>query len=484
MKISHKLVAGNMLAMALLFNQSLLNAQTVNSLVSTSADQTDLSLTIYNNNLALIKDTRQIAFNKDFNRLAFEEVSAKIQPETAILRNTGNPDAITTLEQNFDFDLLTPQKLLDRFVGETVTVIQTNPSTGKETEKKARVLSTNGGVVLQIDDQIETGLPGRIVYPRVPENLRSQPTLLIDLMQKKAGKEKVELTYLSKGLHWKADYIATIHNTEKALDLNAWVTLTNQSGASYQNASLQLVAGDVNQVSEQRLAAPRLERTMAMSSAVDAVQQEALFDYQLYSLPRKTDLLNNQTKQVALFSSINIPVTKSYVHEGQTFYYLNQTRELGTKLKASILLTLNNNTASHLGFSLPKGIVRSYKRDQQQNLQFVGEDRINHTAIDEEIQLDLGKAFEISIEKSQTDFKIISRSSNRGMISESEYEIIVSNAKTEDIILTLKEPIPGDWEILSETLKHEKKDASYAQWLLKVPANGKTILKYKVRIQH
>jgi len=484
MKNSHKLFAVNLFTATLLFGFSSTNTLANNSLISTSTDQSALALTIYNNNLALIKDVRTITFNKGLNRLAFEEVSGKIQPETAILRSTRDPAAITTLEQNFDFDLLTPQKLLEMYVGENVKIIKTNPATGKESEKQAKVLSTSGGVVLQIDGHVETGLPGRIVYPHVPENLRNQPTLFVDLLTKSKAKQQVELTYLSKGLHWKADYIATIRDDEKAIDLNAWVTLTNQSGTSYKNASLQLVAGDVNQVSEQRLSSSRLERTMAMSAKADTVQQEVLFDYQLYSMPRKTNLANNQTKQITLFNASNIPVTKSYVHNGQPYYYLNQTRNLGKKIKASIELQFKNNTAHNLGFALPKGIVRSYKRDQQQNLQFVGEDRINHTAVDEKIELNLGKAFEINIEKNQTDFKIISRSSHRGMISESEYEIEVSNAKPDDIKLTLSEPIPGDWEILSESIKHEKTTASRAKWQLTVPAKGKTTLKYKVRIQH
>src|SRR5262245_24004892 len=218
---------------------------------STLADQQSVAVTIYNENLALIKDTRRITFDQGANRLALREVSGQMRPETAALRSLTHPGALALLEQNFDFDLLTPAKLLEKYVGRDVRIARVHPQTGVETMEVATVLAANNGVVLKIGDRIETGLPGRIVYDGVPANLRDRPTLVSELISNRAGQQTVELSYLSGGLAWKADYVAELNGSDTALDLNGWVTLTNKSGTAYPNAKLQLVAGDVNRVREE-----------------------------------------------------------------------------------------------------------------------------------------------------------------------------------------------------------------------------------------
>ena len=224
-------------------------------IVSTLADQTAVAVTIYNNNLALIKDTRRVRLARDFNKLAWRGVSAQMRAETAQLRNLASPTGFRLLEQNFDFDLLTPEKLLEKYLGKEVIVIRTHPTTGLETREPATVLATNGGVVLKFSDRIETGIPGRLAFVSVPDNLRDTPTLVMSLTNPAAGEQNLELTYLSQGLSWRADYVAELNARDDRLDLNGWVTLTNQSGAAYPQAKLQLVAGNVNVVSES-LAAP------------------------------------------------------------------------------------------------------------------------------------------------------------------------------------------------------------------------------------
>src|SRR2546423_7984442 len=225
---------------------------------STLKDQQSVAVTIYNENLALVKDTRRVTLESGANRLALREVSGRMRPETASLRSLTHPGDFTPIEQNFDFDLLTPAKLLEKYVGRTVRVVKTHPTTGVETTEPATVLAANSGVVLKIGDRIETGLPGRIVYDGVPPNLRDQPTLVTELHSARAGSQTVELSYLSGGLAWKADYVAELNARDDALDLNGWVTLTNTSGTAYPNAKLQLVAGDVNRVrDEMKLAAAR-----------------------------------------------------------------------------------------------------------------------------------------------------------------------------------------------------------------------------------
>jgi len=279
---------------------------------STLTDQHAVAVTIYNQDLALVKDTRKVQLKSGLNALALRDVSAQMRPETALLRSLSNPGSFSTLEQNFDFDLLTPEKMLEKYVGKTVTIVKTNPQTGAETAEKATVLSANNGVVLKVGNRIETGVPGRIVYDDVPDNLRDRPTLVTQLSNKTAGEQKVELSYLTGGLGWKADYVAELNDKDDKLDLSGWVTLTNTSGTSYNNAKLQLVAGDVNRVQEEmRPAMKRKMEMMAADAAAPApMAEEGLLEYHLYTLDRPTTIKENQTKQVSLLSANSVPVKK------------------------------------------------------------------------------------------------------------------------------------------------------------------------------
>src|SRR5574339_439348 len=252
---------------------------------STLADQQSVAVTIYNENLALVKDQRRIGFDAGRNRLALREVSARMRPETALLRSLSHPGSLSLLEQNFDVDLLTPAKLLEKYVGRQVRVFRINPKSGEESFEIATVLAATGGVVLRIGNRIETGLPGRIVYDGVPANLRDRPTLVSELDAARNGSQTVELSYLSGGLSWKADYVAELNAADNALDLSGWVTLTNSSGTAYPNARLQLVAGDVNRVrDEMRYAAKNGAMRAERVAAAPAMAQEQLFEYHLYTL--------------------------------------------------------------------------------------------------------------------------------------------------------------------------------------------------------
>src|SRR5882672_5762307 len=257
----------------------------VEEMPSTLKDQQSVAITIYNENLALVKDTRRVTLEAGPNRLALREVSGRMRPETAQLRSLSHPGALTLVEQNFDFDLLTPAKLLEKYVGRTVRIVKTHPTTGAESLETATVLAANNGVVLKIGDRVETGLPGRIVYDGVPANLRDRPTLVTELLSSRPGAQTVELSYLSGGLAWKADYVAELNAADNALDLNGWVTLTNRSGTAYPNARLQLVAGDVNRVRDEMKVAT-LTGKMRAAEAQPARQmtQEELFEYHLYTL--------------------------------------------------------------------------------------------------------------------------------------------------------------------------------------------------------
>ncbi|MBW8370659.1 MAG: DUF4139 domain-containing protein [Thiobacillus sp.] len=451
--------------------------------VSTASDQQSVAVTIYNDNLALVKDARQIRLARDVNLLAWRGVSAQMRPETAQLRNVSNPTGFRLQEQNFDFDLLTPQKLLEKYIGREVTVVKVNPATGAETRETATVLSTNDGVVLRFADRIETGVPGRLAFAGVPDTLRDKPTLVISLVNPAAGVQNLELSYLTGGLSWRADYVAELNARDDQLDLNGWVTLTNQSGATYPNARLQLVAGDLNRVRDEQ-PLPRAAMAMAAKAADAAeMQQESLFEYHLYTLQHPTTLAENQTKQVALMSATRVPVKKEFLLEGANYYYSGQYGELGQKIKVGVFVEFDNK-GEGLGIPLPRGVIRLYKKDSQGNAQFVGEDRIDHTPKNETVRLKLGDAFDLTADKKQTAFQKLAGTSRYNYVFESAYEIVLKNAKPEAATVIVREPMPGDWTMVSESQPHTKAASGTAEWKVSVPAEGKATLSYRVRVRY
>ncbi len=465
---------------ALLFCLGTVNASAE---ISVSAgDQQSVGVTIYNKNLALVKDRRQVDVPKGVQTLAFREVSAQIKPETALMNGQG----LAVLEQNFEYDLLTPESLLQKYVGREVTMIRRHPTTGEDQSVQAKVLSAGSGVVLQVGDRIETEVSGRLVYPDVPETLRDRPTLTMRVESQQGGPREVELSYLTGGLSWQADYVAELNVTDDHLNLSGWVTLINESGASYPRAQLQLVAGDVNVV--QKDMDIRGMRQMAMAAVPRAeappMAEESMFEYHLYTLGRPTDIGINQKKQVALLQAAGVECRKEFVLQGQDYYYTAQAGDIGRKQKVGVFVELKNNKASGLGLPLPGGVVRVYKKDGGGLLQFVGEDRVDHTPEQELVRLHLGDAFDITADKRQVHFKKIAGSGAGSAIIESEYEIKVKNAKKETVTVKIQEPLPGDWEILGESIRHTKESAHVASWKLAVPPLETAVLTFRVRVKY
>ena len=459
---------------------------------STINDQQSIAVTIYNNNLALVKDQRKVKLSLGMQNLAIRDVSAQMRAETALLRSLSNPGSLTPLEQHFDFDLLTPEKLLEKYVGKTVSIIKTNPATGEEKTEQATVLSANNGVVLKIGNRIETGQfftnekYGRIVFDEIPANLRDRPTLVTQINNKTTAEQTVELSYLTGGLAWKADYVAELGPKEDTIDLSGWVTLTNTSGTSYNNARLQLVAGDVNRVQENYPRAMSMHKNQEMmaDTAAATMAEESLLEYHLYSLDRPTTIAENQTKQVALLSTTGVPARKELVLRGADYYYQSQQGDLGTKIKVGVFVEFDNKEASKLGMPLPKGIMRVYKKDAQGNAQFVGEDNIDHTPKNELVRLKLGETFDVTADKKQTDFNVLPRPAKSNSAFESAYEVTLKNAKKEKVMVTVQEPINGDWTILSENQPHKKANSALAVWKIEVPAEGSATLSYRVRVKY
>jgi hypothetical protein len=462
-------------AAALLFAATLVQAaEPAREIASTAADREAVAVTVYNDDLALVKERRRVDLPAGLARLSLREVSAQMRPETALLRAASGP-AFTLVEQNFDFDLLTPQKLLEKYVGRQVTVIRPHPTSDAERRETATVLAAGEGTVLRFADRIETGVPGRLAFDSVPANLRDRPTLSV-LLEAAGGKQAVELSYLTGGLAWKADYVANLSADGKSLDLNGWVTLTNRSGAGFDDATLQLVAGTVNRVRQPdsrmyAMAAPAPARAKAAEAT-----QEALMDYHLYSFERPTSIADNQTKQLALLSASAVPVRRQYLLAGNDWYYRDRYAQIGQKLKPAVFLEFENKGA--IGRPLPAGIVRVYAKDSKGAAQFVGEDRIAHTAKNEQIKLRLGEAFDITAERKQTNYKRIADNQ-----TESSWRIEIRNAKDEAATVKVQEPLPGDWEMVSESQKHTKESARVASWNVAVPAGGTTVLDYTVRVR-
>jgi hypothetical protein len=449
--------------------------------IDDSAQET-LAVTIYNANLALVKDRRRVTLDQAENRLAWRNVSVQIRPETALLSETTGRLQVSLLEQNFDFDLLTPESLLQKYVGQTVQVIRTNEAGDREVED-AIVLAANQGPVLRYADRIETAVVGHLAFSDVPEDLRDQPTLILHLNAEAGGEGLFELSYLTGGLAWKADYVADLSTDGREMDLNGWVTLTNQSGIPYRRAQVQLVAGEVNLVEEDRPMPPMMMRGMPMVADAAMPEEEGLAEYHLYTLPRPTDILNNQTKQVALLSAPRVPVTRELLVRGQPYAYQSRSSDGWYRLPVASTLKFENKDGS-LGIPLPKGVMRVYAKDRRGNAQFVGEDAVDHTPKNETVTLKLGESFDVTARRRQTEFKKLAGSSAYDYAYETAFEMEIKNAKDESVEVQVVESIPGDWTMLQESQPHTKEASNLASWRIQIPADGSTTFSWRVQVRH
>ncbi|MEY2633244.1 MAG: hypothetical protein RIR00_1898 [Pseudomonadota bacterium] len=444
------------------------------------AARSGLAITVYNNGTVLVRDSRTLPLKAGLNRLAFREVASTIRPETASLRALGG-GGFSLLEQNFDYDLLTPTALLEKYVGREISVIRSHPVTGAETSEKATVLATNDGTVLRYADRIETGVAGRLAFPNLPPNLRERPTLSISLNAAADGPQPAELLYLASNVSWKADYAATLDQDGKTMNLAGWVTLNNHSGTSYDNTRLQLIAGNLNTVAQPPRVKARayLSDGAPMLAAAPMPSEEKLLEYHLYSFEQPTTLRDNQTKQLALLSAARVPVQKELILQQPGAFWLFQGANGNTQrgLKPAIYLNFANREPE-LGKPLPAGTLRVYQRDSQGGVQLVGEDAINHTARNETLALRLGEAFDLTADRSQTDYKTLGPRA-----SQSSYRIEIRNGSRDPATLTLREPLQGDWTITTESAPHRKDNAGTASWQLKIPAEGKTTLEYSVVVK-
>ncbi len=445
---------------------------------ATSNDQERIAVTIYNINLALVKDIRNIQMGMGPGDLRFVDVASQIIPSSVYIRSLKDPASLGILEQNYEYDLLNPQKLLDKYVGKTVKLYRMNPYTERETIVEAVVLSNNGGPIFQIGDEITFGHPGRIIFPGVPDDLIPKPTLVWSFENTLSTAQTVEASYLTKGINWKADYVVTLNNDDSMADIAGWVTIDNQSGTQYKNAMLKLVAGDIHMVKDEVNYRERVMYAAKSRIAENQFVEDGFFEYHIYTLQRQSTIKNNQTKQISLLKADMVPVKKELVYQGAQHYYRSQYGPIMTDQKVSVYVDFENRKRNNLGMPLPKGTVRVYKHDKEGSLQFAGEDRIDHTPKDEKVKIKLGNAFDVVGSRKQTDWKKLARDTY-----EAGFEISLRNHKDEDVTVKVIEPIPGDWEMISSSHNYEKTGAFKAEFNITVPKDGEVKVAYKVRMR-
>ena len=446
--------------------------------LAAGAEGQRLALTIYNQDLALVQDVRALDFAAGRSRLEFKDVSASIRPETVSLAASG----IDIVEQNFDFDLLTPAKMMEKAVGRQVQIVRTNPGNGAEVSETATVLSVNDGVVLKIGDRIEVlradGAPTRVIFDKVPENLRARPTLSINVQSSAAGRRDATLSYLTTGLSWKADYVALFDEQANKLDLQGWVTLTNKSGTTFTDAVTQLVAGQINIArgdqqydwQQQQYMMQQQRALAARQAGTEAGPRRPLADYYVYPLAERTTVADNQTKQVGFIDAQGVAARKVYE------YYANWFTTLNDPDHAAVVVRFSNSERGGLGAQLPAGMVRVYVRDTDGKPRFVGENRIEHIPQGSQISVKTGDAFDVTVQPT-----VVSQERAGFWRSRYEMEYLVRNARSQPVTLEIRQG--GLWregKVLAESIKSTRPDAYTLQWSVPVAANGETKLTFTV----
>ena len=452
------------------------------------AAQGDVAVTIYNNDIALVQDSRQLNLPARRSRQEFPDVSAQIRPETVTLSG----DGIEVVEQNFDYDLLSPQALMQKAVGETITIVRTNPATGAEIRERAQVLAVNGGVILKIGDRIEVlrddGLPVRVVFDDVPENLRARPTLSVTLDAARAGTRPVTLSYLTPGLGWKADYVAMFDEAAGRIDVQGWVTLSNNTGTTFTNANTLLVAGQVQQgpqpyydprmgyVPSPPPPPPPMGRPMRRPGT-ETAPRERLGDFYLYPLAERTTLANRQTKQVSFLDVSGTPGRRAYEFRNPWLGTMDQPASADTVLKFS------TSRDQGLGDALPAGTVRVYMKDARGQAQFIGESNIGHTPMGSDLGLKTGEAFDVKVQP-----VVEQRDRIGGDRWRTTMRYTLTNARpqavTVDLVQAGLDSYFQDTRIVSESLKSQRRSSDEALWRVPVPANGTTTLTVTFDTRH
>lgn len=444
-----------------------------------ASSRSRLQVTAYADGMALVHETRGVVLPSGRSDVAIEGVAPRLLPASVVV--TTKDAGIGGIR--YDFQLLTGDALLDRHLGKEVTVIRSNPQTGEETTEQATVLAVDGGPVLRIGDRIEAGVPGRIAYADVPDGLRPRPTLLVDIDAGAGGRRDIDIGYLAPGVDWAADYVVFLDPGRGRANVAGRAIVTNRSGTDFPDATLSLVAGQINRATPPPMPVPRsgraAETMMAAPMAADAPQRQAVGDVYLYTLPKPVRLADRETRQLPLLEAADIPVTVEYVSSRSVSpFVVDQERE---RTNPDVRISFVNAAGGPPGVPLPAGIARVYIADDKGVPRLLGEDRLQATPVGERVAIEPGKAFDITVSRRQTAF---SRIDPQGNVFEAAYEVAIRNARSQPALVRVVEDIPGDWQMLQESAKHEQVSANRIAWPLTVPAGGSVELTYRVRVRH
>ncbi|OZC04405.1 DUF4139 domain-containing protein [Rubricoccus marinus] len=462
-------------------------ARAQSPVVSTPEQREAVSLTVYNGGFGIVREVRPLALARGVNAVRFEGVPAQINPASLSLASLSNPGSLSVLEQNYQYNLIGTNSVLDAAVGQRVRIVR---DIGDRTiaEEGVLISQPNQGRIIRLDDgRVLVNPEGTIELLTLPEGLLSRPSLLWRLDSERAGTQRVEARYMTEGIGWKADYVAVVNEAETGLDLTGWVTINNQSGATYTDASLQLIAGDVRRVQPQmNFRGGRAADVMYEAQAVSAApQEEAFFEYHLYTFPLPTTIAERETKQLELLAAQEAGTQRRLIFDGAgsyfPFYRAPRPGAGGAtnEMAAAVVLEVENSEANNMGMPLPEGIVRVYKEDSRGNLQFLGEDQIQHTARNETVRLYVGDAFDVVGTRREVENK---RISNR--VREITVEVEVRNRKEVPATVDIVERVfYGDWEITQSTVPSEKIDARTAQFTVTLGPDETQTVRYTARFR-
>ena len=443
---------------------------------STADDQINVEVAVYNNNIGLIKETRKLTLPSGRGELRFMGVASHIMPVTVHVSSLNFPNNFSVVEQNYEYDLINADKLLDKYVGKKVKIIVWNEYQDRKETVEAILLSNNNGQIYKINNEIFIGHPGIKVLSNIPDDLIAKPTLTWLYDNSTTNEHNLEVSYLTNNLGWKADYVVVLSEDDTSGNISGWVTLDNKSGATYKNAHLKLIAGDVNRVTDvsgnKVVMMSHMERRLTPQ-----FEEKPFFEYHIYDLQRETTIKDKQTKQVSLLEAAGVKIQKEFLVEGSQGIFTRYYQRNNSKQPVNVYIKFMNTEENNLAKPIPEGIMRLYKKDSEGSQLFIGEDRIDHTSVGEEISLKIGEAFDVIAERVQTDYKQISKG-----LHESEWEITLKNHKDVDVIVNIIEPLTGNWSVINNSHPYTKKDAFTINFDIPVPKDKEVKVKYRLQI--
>jgi len=443
---------------------------------STADDQINVEVAVYNNNIGLIKETRKLTLPTGSGELRFMGVASHIMPVTVHVSSLNFPNNFSVVEQNYEYDLINADKLLDKYVGKKIKIVVWNEYQDRKETVEAILLSNNNGQIYKINNEIFIGHPGIKVLSNIPDDLIAKPTLTWLYDNSTTNEHNLEVSYLTNNLGWKADYVVVLSEDDTSGNISGWVTLDNKSGATYKNAHLKLIAGDVNRVTDvsgnKVVMMSHMERRLTPQ-----FEEKPFFEYHIYDLQRETTIKDKQTKQVSLLEAAGVKIQKEFLVEGSQGIFTRYYQRNNSKQPVNVYIKFMNTEENNLAKPIPEGIMRLYKKDSEGSQLFIGEDRIDHTSVGEEISLKIGEAFDVIAERVQTDYKQISKG-----LHESEWEITLKNHKDVDVIVNIIEPLTGNWSVINNSHPYTKKDAFTINFDIPVPKDKEVKVKYRLQI--